>query len=113
MEDKENIFTKFINFIKRIFGNKEPKQIPENIEVLKKQKSKQSFSEELKVNQEDPTLLKLQSQYEKGEISLSEMSDEQIHNLNELYKKQVSELKNKLNEKKAELSMMQNKIKKN
>lgn len=39
------------------------------------------------------------------------MSNEQIHDLNSLYKRQVSELKNKLNDKKTELNIMQNKIK--
>ncbi len=39
------------------------------------------------------------------------MSNEQIHELNLLYKRQVSELKKKLNDKKTELSIMQQKIK--
>lgn len=46
-----------------------------------------------------------------NEIDLCEMSNEQIHELNLLYKRQVSELKKKLNDKKTELSIMQQKIK--
>ena len=81
MENKENIFKKFINFIKRIFGNEEPKQISEKTEVITKQEPKSNFFDELKLyKEEDPTLLKLQSQYEKNEVDLCVMSDEEIHN---------------------------------
>lgn len=112
MESKENIFTRFINFIKRIFGNEEPKQIPAKTEEITKQESKSNFFDELRLyKEEDPTLLKLQNQYEKNEIDLCVMSNEQIHDLNSLYKRQVSELKKKLNDKKTELSIMQHKIK--
>ena len=61
--------------------------------------------------EENPTLLKLQNQYEKSEIDLCVMSNEQIHDLSSLYRRQVSELKKKLNDKKTELSIMQHKIK--
>ena len=112
MENKENIFTRFFNFIKRIFGKEEPKQIPEKTEETISQEPKPNFIDELKLyKEEDQTLLKLQNQYEKNEIDLSTMSNEQIHDLNSLYKRQVSELKKKLNDKKTELNIMQNKIK--
>ena len=112
MENKENIFTKFINFIKRIFRNEETKQIPAKTEGIAKQDTKSNFLDELRLyKEEDPTLLKLQNQYEKNEIDLSVMSNEQIHDLNLLYKRQVSELKKILNDKKTELSIMQHKIK--
>lgn len=110
--EKQNILTKFINFIKRIFRNEEPKQIPEKTGVTKKQETKSSFFDELKLyNKEDPELLELQNQYEKSEMDLKVMSNEQIHELNLLYERQVSELKKKLNDKKTELSMMKYRIK--
>lgn len=111
MENKENIFTRFINFIKRMFGKEEPKQILAKTEVITKQEPKSNFLDELRLYKEDPTLLKLQNQYEKSEIDLCVMSNEQIHDLSSLYKRQVSELKKKLNDKKTELSIMQHKIK--
>ena len=112
MESKENIFTRFINFIKRIFGNEEPKQIPAKTEVIANQEPKSNFSDELRLyKEEDPTLLKLQNQYEKSEIDLCVMSNEQIHDLNSLYKRQVPELRKKLTDKKTELSIMQRRIK--
>ena len=112
MENKESIFTKIINFIKKIFGNEVPKQIPAKTDEIKKQNIKSNFFDELRLDkEEDSTLLELQSQYEKNEIDLSVMSNEQIHELNSLYKRQVSELKKRLNDKKTELSIMQHKIK--
>ena len=112
MENKENIFIRFTNFIKRIFGNKELKQISEKTEVIKKQEANSNLLDELRLySQEDSTLLKLQNQYEKGEIDLCVMSNEQIHDLNLLYKRQVSELRKELNNKKTELNIMQQKIK--
>jgi len=112
MENKENIFTRFINFIKRMFGREEPKQIPAKTEAITKQEPKSNFLDEVRLyKEEDPTLLKLQKQYEKSEIDLCVMSNEQIHDLSSLYKRQVSELKKKLNDKKTELSIMQHKIK--
>ena len=117
MESKENIFTRFVNFIKRIFGNEEPKQIPAKTEVISKpefvkQEPKSNFMNELRLNKEEnSSLLKLQNQFEKNEIDLRVMSNEQIHDLNSLYKRQVSELKKKLNDKKTELSIMQHRIK--
>ena len=112
MKNKKNILTRFINFIKRIFGNEEPKQIVEKSEVIAKQEQKSNFFDELRVyKEEDSELLKLQNQYEKNEVDLCVMSNEQIHELNSLYERQISELKKKLNDEKTKLSMMQNKIK--
>ena len=112
MENKKNIFTRFINFIKRLFGNEELKQLPEKAEVITRYESNSDFSNKLKLyKEEDPTLLNLQNQYEKNEINLSAMSNEQIHNLSLLYNRQVSELKKKLNNQKTELSIIQHKIK--
>lgn len=112
MQNKENIFTRFVNFIKRMFEKEELKQIPIKTEIITKQEPKPNFLDEVRLyKEEDPTLLKLQKQYEKSEIDLCVMSNEQIHNLNSLYKRQVSELKKKLNDKKTELSIIQHKIK--
>lgn len=112
MEKKENIFSKIINFIKRIFENKKTKQLPTKTEEYIKQESKANFLDELRLDKkEDPILLKLQDQYEKSEMNLNDMSNEQIHDLNSLYKRQVLELKKKLDDKKTELSIIQRRIK--
>ena len=110
MDNKENIFKRFFNFIKRLFGNEEPKQISEKAESIKEKEKKGSyFSDELKINKEEPELLKLQEQYENNELDLRTISGKQVHELNLLYKKQVEELCKELEEKKVELKIMQEK----
>ena len=98
MEKKENIFTKFINFIKKIFGNEVPKKIAEQNTVVEQHG--------LKINKEEnQELLNLQEKYEKNEIELSEMSGEELHNLNLLYKRQITELEKKIDNKRTELNV--------
>ena len=57
-------------------------------------------------------ILNLQNKFETKETTLSEMSDEQVHELNLLYQRQITELKNKLNNKKEEFIRIQNRLKK-
>lgn len=110
---KDNIFTRFINFIKKLFGKDEPKQLSAQIETIEKKETKPSFFEEIKIPVENPKnskLLKLQKQFENNEIDLCVISNEEIHELNSLYKTQVSDLKSKLSDKKTELSLIQKRI---
>lgn len=109
----ENIFTKLIDSMKKVFKKKETKEnleLEENIVVVKENQS--DFFEKYKDHQEKPELLNLQNKFETKEIALSEMSDEQIHELNLLYQRQITDLKNKLNNKKNELIRIQNRLKK-
>lgn len=113
MENKESIFTRFINFIKRVFGNEEPKQIPAETKVIQKQEPKSNFFDDLRISEEkveDSPIIKLQNQFENGEMDLCFMSDEEIHNLSQLYKTQVADLKTKLKNKQQELNMLQKKL---
>ena len=113
---KESIFTKFVNFIKGLFGYKvaevkeNPIQTTNN--VPEKTEKKASFLEELRIEkEEDPELIKLQNQFENKELDLCVMSNEQVESLNSLYKRQVSDLKKKLDDKKTQLAIMKNRIK--
>lgn len=73
--------------------------------------NRKNFLNEIKVNkQEDTELLKLQHKFENKEINLSMMSNEEIHNLNELYTRQLSELKRKIDNKKTELNITNHRI---
>lgn len=109
---KESIFTRFVNFVKRIFEKKVQQEKPTFEETLENKGAKSNFFGELKVNKEEnKELLDLQSKYEKNEIDLCVMSNKEIHELNLLYKRQVSDLKRELNDKKRQLSIMKNKIK--
>lgn len=109
---KESIFTRFVNFIKGIFGKKVEQEIPAPVETIEKKDVKSNFFDEIRINkEEDKELLDLQSKYENNEIDLCVMSNEEIHKLNSLYKRQVSDLKKKLDDKKTELAIMKNRIK--
>lgn len=109
---KESIFTRFVNFIKGIFGKKVEQEIPAPVETIEKKDVKSNFFDEIRINkEEDKELLDLQSKYENNEIDLCVMSNEEIHELNSLYKRQVSDLKKKLDDKKTQLAIMKNRIK--
>lgn len=109
---KESIFTRFVNFIKGIFGKKVEQEIPAPVETIEKKDVKSNFFDEIRINKEEnKELLDLQSKYENNEIDLCVMSNEEIHELNLLYKRQVSDLKKKLDDKKTQLAIMKNRIK--
>lgn len=109
---KESIFTRFVNFIKGIFGKKVEQEIPAPVETIEKKEVKSNFFDEIRIyKEENKELLDLQSKYENNEIDLCVMSNEEIHELNSLYKRQVSDLKKKLDDKKTQLAIMKNRIK--
>lgn len=108
---EKSIFTRFFNFIKGIFGKKAKQEISSNIETVEKKEIKSNFFDEIRIDEEkNKELLDLQSKYENNEIDLCVMSDEEIYELNSLYKRQVSDLKKKLEEKKIQLTIMKNRI---
>ena len=109
---KESIFTKFINFIKGIFAKKVKQEIPTKIETIENKDVKSNFLNNIRIyKEENKELLELQSKYENKEIDLAVMSDEEVHELNLLYKRQISDLKKNLEDKKTQLSIMKHKIK--
>lgn len=108
---KENILKKFINFIKGIFGKKEEPK--DNIEMKKAEKESEAtnFFDTIKVvKDEDKEMIALQNKYENNEVNLSSLSDEEISELSELYKRQVSDLKKKLEDKKQQLEIAKKRI---
>lgn len=107
MENKESILKRFISFIKRIFGKEEVKQIAESAEIKQEEPD---FLDRIKVIKEDEAIIKLQKDFEKDAATLSSMSDEEIHELNLLYKKQINELRMTLSSRRAELNLLQHKI---
>lgn len=110
---KESIFTKFVNFIKGLFGYKIAEETPiQKTNVSEQAHVKANFLEELRIEkEEDPKLIELQNQFENKELDLCVMSNEQVESLNSLYKRQISDLKKKLDDKKTQLSIMKNRIK--
>lgn len=113
MENKysQRIFYRFVNFINKIFGKKVEQEVLGSSEISEKKEAKSDFFDEIRIyNEENKELLDLQRKYENKEVSLGMMSNEEIHELNLLYKRQVSDLMEKLNDKKAQLAVMKNKI---
>lgn len=105
---KENIFTKFMDFVKKIFKKKETKENTKQEPIVNTtEENKSDFFEKYRVHQENSELLNLQNQFEKGEIDLCTMSNEEVHELNLLYKRQILDLNARLNNKKAELNRIQ------
>lgn len=108
---KESIFTKFVNFIKGIFGKKVDQKITPQVQSIEFKEKKSDFIKEIRLNKEENKgLLELQRKYENNEIDLSVMSDEEIHELNLLYKRQVSDLKKTLEDKKTQLDIMKRRV---
>ncbi len=106
MEKKQSVFTRFINFIKSILKKDMHKQIPEITTKASNNESKTEFINDIKLqNDVDFEILKLQEKYEYGELKLSLLSDEQLHSLNLLYTKQISDLEKKLKSKQIELNV--------
>lgn len=108
---KENIFTRFVNFIKKIFGKKVEQELSTQAKTPENKNVKSNFFDEIRINkEEDKELIELQNKYENNELDLAVLSDEEIDELNSLYKRQVSDLKKKLDDKKTELAIMKKKI---
>jgi len=106
---KESILKKIFNFIQNIF-NKKGTVIEENNNKNVNDNIKDTFIKQIKINNESNSeISKLQKKFENNEITLDSMSDEEVHNLNLLYKEQISNLNKKLDEKKSELKILKNK----
>ena len=97
--NEKKIFYKIKTFFLRIFKKNEiVENISQttNIESNEKQANdikKDTFLESIRnIENEETKLLKLQKQFDNGEIDKSQLSKEQVANLTALYKKQISDL---------------------
>ena len=139
IEKKENIFTKFLNFLKNLFkkdtkNNIEKSDIYSN-EIYKNEnqssnynnyisestskkeeyttKYESDFLNYLRVdNRENPELLELQRRFESKEILMSEMSEKDLIRLNDLYNRQINNMKRDLENKKTKVGMLKFKLSK-
>lgn len=95
--NENSIFYKIKRFFKNLFVRKENNlDTVMNIEV-KEESNKNSFKEDIRnIENEETKLLKLQKQYHSGQISEKDLTDKQIKDLTNLYKKQNEEIR-KLN----------------
>lgn len=67
---------------------------------------------ELKIQQqeESPELLNLQTRFESNQIQLAELTDEELESLNDLYQRQIDELKEKINKTKTQININMSKL---
>ena len=94
MIKKEGLFTKIKSWFKRLFAKEEvviesfQEPVKNEIEEIKKA----SFKEGLKVKTKDIILL-LQRQLEEKQIQISDLTDEQLEEMIELYENQIQDKK--------------------
>ncbi len=90
---KTSFLTRIISFFKNLF-KKEDVKIESSTINIEEDSIKNVFIENIKkIENEETKLLKLQQQYQSGEIAEEDLTEEQINKLCELYDKQIAELK--------------------
>lgn len=90
-----SIFYKIKRFFRNLFKGKDEIIQPQvsNINNDAQDNKKGAFVESLRnIEDEETSLLKLQRQYDSGNIKVDDLSDSQMKDLIKLYKKQISEL---------------------
>ena len=109
IEYKENIFTKILNFFKRIFK----KGISHTENIIENEKKNNDFFENIyiKQNEEEVRLKRLQLQYDNGEIEEDDISEEDMDKLIEMYEKETDELNKDTENIKIHISKMLNELK--
>ena len=97
--NRKSIFYKIKTFFEKFFRQDSVHQNRTQVDSIKDNaeqpniNSKDDFIETLRNIENDETkLLKLQKQFDNGEIDRSQLSEEQITRLTELYKKQINDL---------------------
>lgn len=99
-EEKQNIFLKFFGFIKRLFKSTQALPAPDILDddITTTDNKLDSINEiTVEPQKEDTALLDLQQKFESNQISLAELSDEDLNNLNALYLRQIDDLNFQLN----------------
>ena len=116
VEKKESFFQKVKNFFKGLFKKKDQKSINDENSAMKEDNR---FKENIKIVEkeevEENKIFELQKRYRRGEIAQSDLTEEQIEAIGELYDRQIAALKKIIEEKEKQLaeSKDQKKEKKN
>ena len=104
--DEENIFIKIKNFFKGLFGKKGEEvnnTVNEEIE-MEMEKSEVFRSNIRNIEIDENNIFELQRRYRKGEIADSELTQEQINALCQLYDSQIADLKRNISAKEQQLA---------
>lgn len=128
VERKESIFTKIFKFLRNLFKrNNQEDNIDNNEEIieknqeidnnLKSENSSDEYDSEflayLRIDKrEEPELLELQRKFENKEILMSDMSEKDLIRLNDLYNRQINNMKRDLENKKTKVGMLKFKLSK-
>lgn len=108
VEKKESVFSKVKNFFKGLFNKKAKESIDKEINS---EKENSNFKENIKIVQEEESeekkILELQKRYRRGEIAQSDLTEEQIEALGNLYDKQIAALKKVIEEKEKQIAESQ------
>ena len=111
---KENIFTKILNFFKKLFFRKKKdtaKSIDETL-IYNKQ-CKENFIDNIliKEDEEEKRLKTIQLQFDNDEIYEEDISDEDIDKLCKLYEKETDELNADTERRKNHIAQMLKELK--
>lgn len=115
------MFNKLFNFFKNLFKPKKalpaPDEVPieesnsidNTIDNVEKSNDNQDFKSEIKVEekQEDPELLDLQERFESNQIKITDLTNEQLNALNELYTRQIDALTKKIDNVTTEINILE------
>lgn len=111
---KENVFTKILNFFKKLFFRKK-KGTSKYIDEfhIYNNKCKEDFIANIliKEDEEEKRLKILQLQYDNGEIDEEDISDEDMDKLIEMYEKETEELNKETEYIKIHISQMLKELK--
>lgn len=105
---KEGFFQKVKNFFKGLFKKKEHKSINDEKNTVKEDNR---FKENIKIAEDEMLeknkIFELQKRYRRGEIAESDLSEEQIEALGNLYDKQIAALNKIIEEKEKQIAESQ------
>ena len=108
VEKKEGFFQKVKNFFKGLFKKKEENVINiENNSVHDENNFKENIKIAEEQQSEEKKILELQKRYRRGEIAQSDLTEEQIEALGNLYDKQIAALKKIIEEKEKQIAETQ------
>ena len=104
--NEESIFVKIKNFFKGLFGKKAEEvnnTVSEDIE-MEMEKSEVFRSNIRNIEIDENNIFELQRRYRKGEIADSDLTQEQINALCQLYDSQIADLKRNISAKEQQLA---------
>ena len=131
-----NIFSNFLNLIKKWFKPSKALPAPSTVteetvteeiakdlanpEIIDTTETNETTTTEdrnifvnnlkIKEQEESAELLDLQSKFESNQIQLTELTDEELDSLNDLYQRQIDALRQKINKTKTEININMNKL---